>query len=131
MLLIPRAVRVFVATVPVNLHKSFDGLANEVRCALGHEPLSGHVYVFLNRRRTQVKLIFWTRGGFMVAHKRLEKGRFALSRQLDAGARSVQIDVHELSMLLEGLQAQTTRGAARWEPPLHQQKAHDTSISMH
>ena len=131
MLLLPRAVRVFVATEPTNLRKSFDGLANEVRSVLGHDPLSGHVFIFINRRRTQVKLLVWTRGGFTILHKRLEKGRFAFIQELDQGKRSVRIDVHELSMLLEGLEAKNTRGAARWEPPRHQEKGSQMPISMH
>jgi transposase len=80
MLLLPKAVKVYVATYPVNLRKSFDGLSNEVRSILGKDPLSGHVFVFVNRRKTQVKLIFWSRGGFTIVTKRLEKGRFHLRR---------------------------------------------------
>ena len=57
MLLLPRAVHVYVATAPCNLKKSFEGLTNEVRQVLSKDPLSGHVFVFLNRRKTQVKLL--------------------------------------------------------------------------
>jgi transposase len=131
MLLLPRAVRVFVATAPVNLHKSFDGLANEVRHVLGQEPLSGHVFVFLNRRKTHVKLLLWTRGGFTILYKRLEKGRFSFTKQVREGETSIRIDVHELAMLLEGLEAKVTRGASRWEPPLHRENSSETTISVH
>jgi transposase len=117
MMLLPRAVRVYVATYPVNLRKSFDGLMNEVRCVLMNNPLSGHVYVFLNRRKTQVKLLVWTRGGFTILHKRLERGQFAFADQVKDDARSVQIDVHELAMLLEGIDASRVRSSIRWEPP--------------
>jgi transposase len=65
---LPRAVKVYFATEPANLRKSFDGLSNEVRQVLRHDPLSGHVFVFLNRRKNQVKLIAWTRGGFTITH---------------------------------------------------------------
>ena len=77
MLLLPRAVRVYVATQPVRLNRSFDGLSNMVREVMGRDPLSGHVFVFINRRRTMVKLLVWTRGGFTIVHKRLERGTFA------------------------------------------------------
>jgi transposase len=103
MMLLPRAVKVYVATAPCNLRKSFDGLSNEVREALGKDPLCGHVFVFLNRRKTQVKLVLWTRGGFTIVHKRLERGTFAFPAHVAEGARSVEVDVHELSMLLEGM----------------------------
>ena len=53
MILLPRAVRVYFATQPTNLRRSFDGLANEVRTTLVGDPLSGHVFVFLNRRKTR------------------------------------------------------------------------------
>ncbi len=119
MMLLPRAVKVYVATAPCNLRKSFDGLSNEVREALGKDPLCGHVFVFLNRRKTQVKLVLWTRGGFTIVHKRLERGTFAFPAQVAEGARSVEVDVHELSMLLEGIDVTMARASRRWEPPLH------------
>jgi transposase len=72
-IVLPRAVRVYFATTPVNLHKSFDGLANEVRSVLAKDPLSGHVFVFVNRRKNQAKLLMWTRGGFTIEHQRLEQ----------------------------------------------------------
>jgi transposase len=117
MWLIPRAVRVYVATYPVNLRKSFEGLSNEVRCVLARDPLGGHVFVFLNRRRNMVKLLVWTRGGFTVVHKRLEKGNFSFPQKLTTDVRSVEVDVHELSMLLEGIDISTARSSSRWDPP--------------
>ena len=117
MILVPRAVRVYFGTRPVNLRKSFDGLANEVRHALGYDPLDGHLFVFLNRRRNQVKLIMWTRGGFTIVHKRLEQGTFTIPAQIAAGAASVTIDVHELAMLLEGIDVSRATAKPRWEPP--------------
>jgi transposase len=119
MMLLPRAVKVYVATAPCNLRKSFDGLSNEVREVLGKDPLCGHVFVFLNRRKTQVKLVLWTRGGFTIVHKRLERGTFSFPTQVTEGACSVEVDVHELSMLLEGIDVTTARASRRWEPPLH------------
>ena len=62
MILLPRSVRIYVATEPANLRKSFEGLSNEVRHVLAADPLSGHVFLFLNRRRTMVKMLLWTRG---------------------------------------------------------------------
>ena len=119
MIVVPRAVRVYVATSPVSLRKSFEGLSNEVRAVLSRDPLSGHVFVFLNRRNNQVKLLVWTRGGYTIVHKRLERGRFLFSKRVNADAKSVEIDVHELSMLLEGIDVTRARTSARWEPPAH------------
>lgn len=117
MMFLPRAVRVYFATAPCNLRKSFEGLSNEVRAVLALDPLAGHVFVFLNRRRNQVKLLVWTRGGFTIVHKRLERGTFTFPRKLEAGAAKLEIDAHELSMLLEGIDATTARASTRWHPP--------------
>jgi transposase len=115
-ILLPRSVRIYVATAPVNLRKSFEGLSNEVRSVLSADPISGHVFLFLNRRRTQVKLLLWTRGGYTIVHKRLERGRFTFPARVTPSCSRVEIDAHELSMLLEGLELSVARGAARWSP---------------
>ena len=118
MILLPQSVKIYVATSPANLRKSFEGLSNEVRSVLAADPLSGHVFLFLNRRATQVKLLFWTRGGFLIVHKRLERGRFTFPSRVSTDATRVEIDAHELAMLLEGLEASATRAATRWRPAL-------------
>jgi transposase len=119
-ILLPSSVRIYVATQPVNLRKSFEGLSNEVRMVLAADPISGHVFIFLNRRRTQVKLLLWTRGGFTIVHKRLERGLFTFPARVAkcVGGSRVEVDAHELAMLLEGLTPGTTRAATRWSPLL-------------
>jgi transposase len=97
MLVIPRAVRVYFATAPANLRKSFEGLSNEVRAVLAKDPLAGHVFVFLNRRKNQVKLLVWTRGGYTIVHKRLERGKFVFTSKVADDVTAVELDVHELS----------------------------------
>ena len=114
MIFLPSAVRVYFATQPVNLRKSYDGLSNEVRGALAQDPLSGHVFVFLNRRKNQVKLLVWTRGGFTIVQKRLERGTFTFPARVKSGATKVELEAHELSMLLEGIEM--GRASPRWEP---------------
>jgi transposase len=118
-ILLPRAVHVYVATQPVSLRRSFDGLSNEVRGVLQRDPLSGHVFVFLNRRKNQVKLLVWTRGGFTIIHKRLERGRFAFAQQVTSEATNVELDAHELGMLLEGIDVTRACASSRWDPPAH------------
>jgi transposase len=117
---LPRSVKVYVGTEPVNLRKSFDGLSNEVREVLRLDPLSGHIFVFINRRKNQVKLLMWTRGGFTIMHKRLERGTFAGLRDAGSASKHVELDVHELSMLLEGIAFAYARTSKRWEPPMHE-----------
>jgi len=115
-ILLPRSVKIYIAIAPASLRKSFEGLTNAVRCELGRDPLSGHVFLFLNRRRNQVKMLLWTRGGSAVVHKRLERGRFSFPERMTTAATSVEIDSHELSMLLEGLEVAREPYARRWEP---------------
>ena len=116
MILFPGSVRVFVARDPIDMRKSFEGLSNHVEFVLAQDPLSGHVWVFLNRRRTHVKLLVWTRGGFTIVYKRLERGQFAFSERVASGTTSVEIDMRELSMLLEGVDLDDGRVRQRWEP---------------
>ena len=116
MLLIPGSVRVFVAREPVDMRKSFNGLANHVEFALGKSPLGGDVFVFLNRRKTLAKMLFWTRGGFTIVYKRLERGQFAFPEKVANGEDAVEIDMRELSMLLEGVDLRTGRVHKRWDP---------------
>ena len=116
MILLPNAVRVYVSTAPTNLRKSFEGLSNEVRGILSLDPLSGHVFLFLNRRRTQIKLLMLTRGGFTIVHKRLERGCFTFPARVTPEATRVEIDAHELSALLEGLVPSKAPSAKRWTP---------------
>ena len=118
MILLPRSVRIYVATEPTNLRKSFEGLSNDVRSLLLSDPLSGHVFIFLNRRATQVKMLMWTRGGFTIVHKRLERGRFTFPSRVKPEVERVEIDAHELAMLLEGLAQGAERSARRWTPSL-------------
>lgn len=117
MILLPSSVRVFVAIEPVSMHKSFEGLANEVRGVIGQDPLSGHVFCFLNRLRTMVKLLVWTRGGFTIVHKRLERGRFTFVADVKPGVTSVSIGADELALLLEGIDARAARRSPRFITP--------------
>ena len=119
MIWVPRAVRVYFATQPANLRRSFEGLSNEVREVLRHDPLVGHIFVFLNRRKTQVQLLVYTRGGFTIVHKRWGRGRFTFPVHVAEGSASVEIDGHELAMLLEGVDVRRARTSERWEPAMH------------
>jgi len=98
-------VRVFVAVAPFNMHRSFDGLAGEV---LRLNPLDGHLYVFLNTRRTMVKALFFDRSGFCVFSKRLAQGSFQLPA-VAPGASRVEVDGAVLTMMLEGIDLRAPR----------------------
>src|SRR5205085_2610762 len=76
MLNFPPAVRIWLGTAPVDLRRSFDGLAEQVRQHLHNDPLSGHVFVFRNKRGDRIKLLYWDEDGFVIVYKRLEEGTF-------------------------------------------------------
>jgi transposase len=115
--MLPPTVRVYVSVEPVDLRKGFDGLACVVRQVIAENPLSGHLFVFFNRRADVTKILFWTRNGYTIVHKRLEKGRFSLPEVAAFGARRVEMDAAHLALLLEGIELRGARLRPRWEPP--------------
>ncbi|MGH7504141.1 MAG: IS66 family insertion sequence element accessory protein TnpB [Longimicrobiales bacterium] len=114
MLTLPCSVRIYVAAEPVDLRRGFDGLAAATRSVIGADPLSGHVFVFLNRRRNRVKLLVWDRTGFVLVYKRLEKGTFAIPTEPLPGRQHIEIDSGELGLMLEGLDLRGAHRRPRW-----------------
>ena len=94
-------VQVWVATTPVDMRKSFDGLAEVVRSFLGRDPLSGSLFVFRNKGGHLVKMLWWDRDGLAIYYKRLERGVFCFPR---AGEVAVEITCEQLLRLLSGLE---------------------------
>ena len=106
------ATKIYLGAGPVDMRKGFDGLYGLVRDQLGQEPLSGHLFLFTNRDRTQIKALVWDGSGLWVCAKRLEKGRFRWPT-VTGTERSIVLQAAELAMLLNGLdlkQAQPRRG---------------------
>lgn len=113
---LPSSVRIFVSLEPTDMRRGFDGLAAQVR-RYGHSEYSGHLYVFLSRRKDRCKILWWERGGFVLWYRRLEKGRFTLP---PAGSNDavVTVDPTQLAMLLEGIDVAKVHRPQRWEPPV-------------
>lgn len=101
------ATKIFIATESVDMRKGFEGLHGLVRDRLGHDPLSGHLFLFTNRTRTRLKALVWDGSGLWVCGKRLEKGRFQWPAQ--ASTRSVTMRAEELAMLINGLDFKQTK----------------------
>jgi transposase len=91
--------RVFIYGQPVDMRKSFDGLFILVSSVLGEDPLSGDLFIFVNRRRNYLKGLLWDRTGFLLIAKRLEKGQFHLRNKAD----KVVIERKLLRRLLDGV----------------------------
>jgi transposase len=115
MLTLPRSVRIYLATGPVDLRKSIDGLG-ALATAQGHDLYSGHLFVFTSRRGDRVKILAWDRGGFVLYYKRLERGCFKLP-ELVPGAAEVELDATALAMLLDGIDIKSVPQPKRWSPP--------------
>lgn len=116
MLTFPSNVRLFLANAPADMRKGFDGLSTLVESELGMSPLCGDLFIFLNRRATQVRILFWDRDGYCVLAKRLEQGTFRRVRAADGGA-GVEIDAGEFAMLFEGIDARHVRRRKRYRKP--------------
>ena len=115
MLSLSPAVRIHLATAPTDMRKGFDGLLGLVLSGTRADPYSGHLFVFLSRRRDHARILFWDRGGFVLYCKRLERGQFRLP-EIAPGATSVELEGPQLVMLLEGIDLKAVRQAPRWQP---------------
>jgi transposase len=116
MLSFPPAVRIWLGSQPVDLRRRFDGLAEQVRQYLQADPLSGHVFVFRNKRSDRVKLLYWDEDGFVIVSKRLEAGTFRRPAPVE-GQTSVTLRAAELAMLLDGIDWQHAQRSRRYHRP--------------
>jgi transposase len=104
MLNLSPATRVFIALAPVDLRGSFNRLSALAQNQLAQDPLSGHLFVFTNRSRNRVKILFWDGSGLWVCAKRLEQGRFSWPRPGGGDGVSVTWRGEQLTALLSGLE---------------------------
>ena len=116
MLSLPSPVKIFLCAQPVDLRRSFDGLAAIARDGLEQDPLSGDWFVFRNRRGDRMKILMWDRDGLLLVYKRLEEGTFRFPVPA-ADARSVQVTTQELSLLLWGIDPSSVQRQKRYVLP--------------
>jgi transposase len=115
MLSFPTGLRIWLATKPTDLRKSFDSLAELVRQQLEGDPLSGQLFVFRNKRGDRIKLLHWDEDGFIIVYKRLELGTFRFPQADSAG---LQIRAADLHMLLDGVDLDSIKRRRRYHRPL-------------
>ncbi len=113
MISLPPTVKIFLATQPADMRKSFDGLKALVEAFLGEDPLSGHLFVFRNRRGDRLKILYWDRDGLAIWSKRLEAGTFRFPQAADQ-CRRVDVTPAELAMLLDGVDLSSVRRRKRY-----------------
>ena len=114
MLSLSELVRIYVCLAPTDMRKSFDSLAALVQDWLGHDPLSGHLFVFRSRRGDRVKLLWWDRDGLTLYYRRLEEGTFRFPTSNDPQARSIEVSAQELSLVLWGIDPASVKRQKRY-----------------
>lgn len=105
--------RYFLFRPPTDMRKSFDGLCGIISGRLGQDPVSGDIFIFVNRQRNMVKLLRWEIGGFILFYKRLEKGTFELPDEKN-GEESQTIGYGELAMIITGISLKNTKKRTRF-----------------
>lgn len=115
MLSFSSAVRIYLAVDPVDMRKSFDGLYAVAVQQLGENPIHGGMFVFSNKRRNRLKILFFDGTGLWVLAKRLEKGGFTWPRGVDAAGGKLHLKSEALSMLLGGIDLKDGMAKAWYE----------------
>jgi transposase len=113
---LPPSVRLFVANQPVDGRKGVDSLMVLVREVFGHDPLSGHLFVFFSMRCDRVRIVYWDRNGFAMWTKRLERGRFRPTFSEDGKLGPSAMEAAELALIVEGIELAGARRRPRWQP---------------
>src|SRR5262245_57463049 len=129
MLTLPPSTRVFVATRPADMRRSFDGLMALVRDFLGDDPLSGHLFVFRNRGGDRLKILWWDRDGLAIFYKRLEEGGFTFPAAGEASR--VEVTAAELQLILAGIDLSHAKRSKRYQKPatMGRWSRHDRGVS--
>ncbi len=110
---LPASVRVYLCASACDMRKSFDGLHALVTQTMELDPFAGHLFVFGNRRRDRVKILYWDRDGFAVWAKRLEEGTYAMPFD-ENGERRREITAQELGALLSGIDLRQAKRRKRY-----------------
>jgi transposase len=115
MMHLPASVRVYLCTAPCDMRRSFDGLHALVTGAMQLDAFAGHLFVFSNKRRDRVKILYWDRDGFAVWAKRLEEGTYAMPFEDGANAPRREITAQELGALLSGIDLSIAKRRKRYQ----------------
>ena len=106
-------VRVFLCTIPTKMNYSFDTLMGLTQQIFDQDPLSGHLFLFVNPQRDRLKILFWDNDGLAIFYKRLESGTFQLPKST-RGEHGGELDDRHLNRLLTGLDLRTGRRRKRY-----------------
>jgi transposase len=107
--MLPTSVRIMLCTEPQDMRRSFDALALVTQQLLGEDPQSGALFVFIGKRPTRVKVLWWDRNGYCLLYKRLHRALFRLPDAATSASPALRIDGAALAQLLAGVKCNTRR----------------------
>jgi len=106
-------IRIFLCMTPTKMNYSFDSLMGQAEKIFNQDPLSGHLFLFLNRDRDRIKILLWDQDGFCIWYKRLEAGTFQLP-SVTENEQGIELDERQLYRLLSGLDLRSGRRRRRY-----------------
>lgn len=115
MLSVSRGVKIFLYVPPADLRRGYDGLAAIVQGAMNEDPLSGSLFIFVNKRRNRIKLLYWDGDGYAIWMKRIERGTLEVPQANDPDMASLKITASQLSLILEGIELSSVRHRKRFQ----------------
>ena len=118
MIALPPQIRVFLYRLPTDMRKSFHGLVALTESELKRDPLSGSLFVFVNRRRDRIKILYWGQTGFCIWYQQLQKGTYQLPDQDAFGQQeTLEVTRWQLSLILDGIDLSSARQRKRFQLP--------------
>ena len=118
MIALPPQVRVFLYRLPTDMRKSFNGLVALTESALKQDPLSGSFFVFVNRRRDRIKILYWGQTGFCIWYQQLQKGTYQLpAADVLEELETIEVTRSQLSLILDGIDLSSARQRMRFQLP--------------
>lgn len=118
MIALPPQVRVFLYRLPTDMRKSFHGLVALIESAVQQDPFSGSLFVFLNRQRDRIKILYWGQTGFCIWYQQLQQGTYQLPDEKSLAAQeTLEVTRSQLSLILDGIDLSSARQRLRFQWP--------------
>ena len=114
----PGSVEVYISVPPMDMRCGFYRLAAATQEVIGKDPQSGHLFVFFNKLRNRVKVLFWDRSGYCLYYKHLERGRFHFPNYLSKDTGSLRINVADFALILDGIELYGAHRRERYSVPV-------------
>jgi transposase len=128
MIALPPQIRVFLYRRPTDMRKSFHGLVALTESALKQDPLSGSLFVFVNRKRDRIKILYWGQTGFCIWYQQLQKGTYQLPDEKSLEEHdTMEVTRSQLSLILDGIDLSSARQRMRFQSPRERHHRDETT----